>query len=99
MTAEEREPEGPQELFVENRMTPDGAEHLLKVGRFATFEEIARAAYVHMNGPIEDRDAELADAFAESARAIRKVITPENAIFLGLSESGETFRFLLEPAD
>lgn len=80
-------------------MAADGAAHLLEVGRFETYEEIARAAYVHMNGPIDEGDAKWPEVFAESADAIRQVITPENPIFLGLSESGETFRFLLEPAN
>ena len=87
------------ELFVENRLTSDGANHLLEVGHFETHLEVARAAYAHMNGPVTRADERLEQTFATSARRIAEMTGSENSIFHGLSESGDPYTFYLEPVD
>lgn len=87
---------GPEEmeLLVENRMANDGAEHLLSVGSFGSFEEVARAAYAHMNGradAVTERD------LAGFAERIAEVTGPQNSIFRGVSEDGTPYTFYLEP--
>ena len=83
------------ELFVENRMANDGAEHLIKVGDFDSYLQVARAAYVHMNGPPDD-EASVVECLDDSARRIREATGADNGIFRGVSESGAPFTFFLE---
>jgi hypothetical protein len=93
------DPDQPQsaalKLFVENKLANDGAEHLIEVGVFDDYAAVARAAYVHMNGPFED-DEPPARTFEEMAARIREVVGPDNSIFRGLAEDGEPHTFYLE---
>ncbi|MDQ2700381.1 MAG: hypothetical protein M3Y23_03525 [Actinomycetota bacterium] len=83
-------------LFVENKTAPDGSEHLLLVGEFKAFAEMALAAYVHMNGPQAEAEGPSRDELATMAGAIERVTTDDNPIFRGISEDGEPYSFFVE---